>query len=130
MKHLGLCYLATPYTNYPDGHEQAFIDASKLVARMIIAGFSVFSPIVHTHSVAVHGNLNKTDHNFWLGVDDDFMIVSKTLLIAQMKSWEESDGIERELKRFKELEKKYYYLDPETLSLGAAPSPLARAENE
>lgn len=130
MKHLGLCYLATPYTKYRPNIEAAFIDAARLVARMIANGFKVYSPIVHTHPIAIHGGLSPLDHSIWLPYDEAMMDAAYVLVVAQMEGWDESFGIAHEIKYFIDRRKSVYYLDPETLSLGPTPSPLARTENE
>lgn len=49
----GLVYLATPYSKYPRGIEAAFVDASRLAACLVRLGISVYSPIAHTHPIAI-----------------------------------------------------------------------------
>ena len=44
-----LAYLATPYSKYPAGLQQAFVDAAKLAALLLRSGMNVYSPIAHTH---------------------------------------------------------------------------------
>src|ERR1700686_5471517 len=48
-----LCYLATPYTQYRDGIEAAFVQAASLAGRLLQARSFVYSPIAHTHPIAM-----------------------------------------------------------------------------
>lgn len=114
-EHGMIYYLATPYTKYPQGIEQAFIDASKLAARLIQSGLSVYSPIAHTHPIAIHGGIDPLDHKIWLPFDNAMMKAATFLLVAHMPGWEESYGIGEEIKFFKAMGKPIYDLDPETL---------------
>src|SRR3990167_1959103 len=58
-------YLATPYTRYPAGIRAAFADAAKLAARLLVTGLKVYSPITHTHPLAIYGHLDPLDHAIW-----------------------------------------------------------------
>jgi hypothetical protein len=115
LSSLGLIYLATPYSKYPTGIEMAFRDASKIAARMMMAGAKVYSPIVHTHPMAIYGNVDPLDHSIWLPFDEAIMSVSDTLVIAMMPLWEGSFGIAHEAKIFRAAGKPVFYLNPETL---------------
>lgn len=110
-----LAYLATPYTKYRAGPEQAFIDAAKLAGRLLIAGVNVYSPITHTHPIAVHGNLDPLDHAIWLPFDEAMMIAADVLIVARMDGWSESRGIAHEIQFFEESHKPIFDLDPATL---------------
>src|SRR5436309_1862842 len=60
-----LYYLATPYSKYPRGLTAAFEDAANLAARLLQVGFRVYSPIAHTHPLAVYGKIDPLDHAIW-----------------------------------------------------------------
>lgn len=96
-----LAYLATPYKKYPRGMEAAFIDAARVTARLLVAGVNVYSPITHSHSLAVYGGLVGGDHAFWLPYDDLMMARCDTLIVAHMEGWRESKGIAHEIEFFK-----------------------------
>ena len=125
MKKHGLCYLATPYTAYERGHEAAFIEAAQIAARLAKVGMSVYCPISMTHPMTVFGNL-KGDHDYWMEFNQLMLEACHTLIVAQMDGWEFSRGVECEIEYFTDTFKPVLYLDTETLSLGANPSPLAR----
>lgn len=117
LKSYSLIYLATPYTKYPGGLIQAFRAASFIAARLLVRGLKVYSPIAHTHPIAIYGNINPLDHTIWLPFDMTMMNVSDALLIAKMESWEYSYGISEEMKIFAKAQKPIFYLTPETLEI-------------
>lgn len=124
IQHLRACwlvYLATPYSKYKPGIAVAFEHASALAARLVVRGIKVYSPIAHTHPIAIHGGLNPLDHSLWLSFDESLMAVCDALLVGKMKGWEESKGIAHEIKFFRERLKPVVYLDPETLAVSDAP---------
>lgn len=95
-----LAYLATPYSRYPAGPVSAFIDAATLAARLLRAGVNAYSPIAHTHPLAVYGNLDQFDHSIWLPFDELMMSRCDTLIVAHMEGWQESKGIAHEVAFF------------------------------
>jgi hypothetical protein len=105
-------YLATPYSKYPGGIEAAFIVACKQTALLIGAGVRVYSPIAHTHSVAIHGGLNPHSHSIWLPADKPFMDAACGLIVCKMSSWAESVGIAHEIDVFKKAGKPVVYMTP------------------
>lgn len=116
-----LVYLATPYTRYPAGPEAAFRDACRLAAKLLTAGVKVYSPIAHTHPIAVHGNLDPLDHGIWLPFDEAMMAASATLLVAQLEGWRESFGVTFEINFFKTWLKPVFYLDKDLMHVGETP---------
>lgn len=112
-----LAYLATPYSKWKLGLEAAFIEASKLVARLLLAGVKTYSPIVHMHPVGFYGGLDLYDHNIWLPLDETMMEVANVLIVAHMDGWNESKGIAHEVAFFERAEKPIFDLNPETLAM-------------
>jgi nucleoside 2-deoxyribosyltransferase len=115
MIEYDLVYLATPYTKYPGGIERAFVDACALTARLLQTGVRVYSPIAHTHPIALHGNLDPLDLSIWLPFDAAIMAKSDALVVAMMTGWRESTGVAHEIEVFSACGKPIYDLDPETL---------------
>ena len=110
LKQYGLVYLASPYTRFPRGPEVAFREICAIAADLIRLCVKVYSPIVHTHPIAVHGHLPTMDHEFWIAFDRAMIAKSDALLIAQMESWDQSFGIAEERKAF--TGRPIYFLDP------------------
>jgi len=111
LRHGGLWYLATPYSKYPAGIEVAFQHAAKATADLLRAGVSVYSPIAHTHPVAVYGEVDPFDHDIWLPFDEAMMERANGIIVLKMETWDESRGIAHEIEVFKRAGKPVVYLD-------------------
>ncbi len=108
-------YLATPYTNYPEGLDRAADFAAEQAALLLKAGHDVFSPVVHSHWVATaapEGTFDLTDGDFWLERDAPFMRASRGLIFLKAPSWEKSSGMLRELVWFVEQGKPVVFMEP------------------
>jgi hypothetical protein len=112
LRPFGLVYLATPYTKYKWGLDAAAVDAAKITGRLIQLGVNTFSPIVHSHWVAMAAGIDPIDHEFWLNADEAFMHKSDALLVCRMSGWQESYGVNEEIKYFDKANKPIFYLDP------------------
>lgn len=106
-----LVYLATPYTKYPAGIGVAFKHAAIVAARLMQAGVKVYSPIAHTHPLAVHGGLDPLDHTIWLPYDRAMMDAAAALAVALMDGWRESYGVQHEIAVFTTLAKPVHYVE-------------------
>jgi hypothetical protein len=105
-------YLATPYSKYPAGIVQAHADACAQAALLVKAGIPVYSPIAHTHPIAIEGRLDPYDHELWLEADRTFMEAAKGLIVCEMEGWQESYGIECEIKYFAQAGKPRFQMVP------------------
>lgn len=114
MSH-GLFYLATPYTKFPRGIHVAYQEASKLAAELMSHGIDVYSPITHTHSMAMHGKISPLNHAVWLQFDEKMMARCDALLVAKLDSWERSYGIAQEIGAFAKARKPVFYLEPTSM---------------
>lgn len=120
LKRYDLVYVGTPYSRYPGGIEPAFVDAAKLTARLMSEGLKVYSPIAHTHPLAIYGGLDPFDHSIWLPFDAAMMEKSDAMIVAMMAGWESSFGIRHEIQVFVEAGKPVYFLDPAELGVEVA----------
>lgn len=117
LRDYSLCYLATPYSKFPHGVEVAFREAAVLTAALVKGGIKVYSPIVHSHPLHVHGGIDELDHVFWLTFDEAFMRVSEALIVAEMDGWRDSEGVTYEIGWFLKRKKPILFLDPKTLHI-------------
>lgn len=122
-----LVYLASPHALYPDGKDCAFKDVCALAAQLISQGIQVFSPIAHSHPIAHYGDL-KLDHAAWLRFDEPFMNVCAALLVAQMRGWRQSRGMDHEIQFFKAAGKPVFYLETMMMTVATEPHGF-RADN-
>ena len=114
---LPLTYLASPYTKYRAGPERAYRDACGLAARLLVRGVKLYSPIAHTHGIAIHGGLDPLDHSIWLPFDQAIMNVCDACIVAMMDGWHESRGVAHEIGFFSGSGRPVFYLDPGSLAI-------------
>lgn len=105
-------YLATGYTKNPKGIEGAYRDACKWAGQFIQAGIPVFSPIAHSHGIAVHGGLDPLDHRIWLPADKPMIEGAAGLIVVMSDDWKESIGIAYEIAEFHKAGKPVRYWVP------------------
>ena len=91
-------YLASPYSdNDSKIQEQRFKAVCKIAGNLIKERYFVFCPIAHSHSIYIHSNLpNKS--NFWKRFNESWIDWCDEFWIANMPLWNDSKGIEREIK--------------------------------
>lgn len=118
-------YLGTVYSKHKGGIEQAFIEASQQAAILTRAGVPIFSPIAHTHPIAIHGNIDPLDHKIWLEADRTLMEAARGMIVCQMDGWRESYGIDHEIKAFERMGKPIIYMTPGTVPDGLFPRGIA-----
>ena len=112
-----LAYLATPYSKYPKRTEAACEDAAARAAQLMVAGIDCYSPIAHTHPLAIHGKLDPLDHAIWLPFDETMMAKADVLIVARMEGWEFSRGMAHEIEVFTRAGKAIWDLWPETMDM-------------
>lgn len=92
-----LVYLATPY-NHPDAEvrERRFREVNRVAGDMIRRGEHVFSPISHTHPIALDGDLPK-GWEFWRTYDRAMLRACGKLAVLMQDGWQESVGVQAEI---------------------------------
>ena len=112
-----MVYLASPYSKYPTGQENAFVEIAAIAGKLLLHGVRFYSPICHTHPIARYGNIDPLDHKIWLPFDEAIMGVCDALVVAKMPTWGKSYGIGHEMGVFQKAGKPVYFLDPEKMEL-------------
>ena len=105
-------YLATPYSKFKDGIESANRIACEQTALLIRAGVPTFSPIAHTHPIAIHGGIDPFAHEIWLPADAPLMHAAAGLIVCMMDGWRDSYGIGVEIDTFAKAGKPIVYMEP------------------
>lgn len=91
-------YLLCPYSHPdPTVREYRFKKANEAAAKLMSEGHIVFSPISHSHPIAVTGKIDALDCGFWLDQDLEFMRFSKLCVVLELPGWGKSKGIKKEL---------------------------------
>lgn len=90
-------YLACPYSHEdPQVREQRFNEANICAGKLMDAGFIVYSPISHSHPIAVAHDLPK-GWSFWGRIDETFVHFCTAVFILKLPGWEESTGVKAEM---------------------------------
>jgi len=113
----GFWYLGSPYSKYPDGIEEAARRISEIAGALIRLGIPVYSPIAHTHPIAIASGMDPLDHEIWLPADEPLARAAHGLLLAQMRSWDTSYGLSEEQKIFRDDGKPVVFIDPRDLDI-------------
>jgi Domain of unknown function (DUF1937) len=108
-------YLATPYSKYPHGIKAAFNLAVEARGLLLRAGVPCFSPIIHSHPVAIRCGIDPHDHSIWLPSEAPIMAAACGLIMLRAESWESSYGMEQERLIFKGSQRPVVYMDPGTV---------------
>ena len=104
-------YLACPYSHPdPEIREQRFRAVNKCAARLLREGHIVFSPISHSHPIAVQCDL-PGDHAFWKKWNGAFIDWCDVLYVAALDGWLESEGVWWEMRRAKRQGKEVVVMD-------------------
>ena len=102
-------YLAVPYTGTPKQQQSRFEDVNKVAAMLMREGYLVFSPISHTHPIAMAGDLPK-GWEFWKAYDLTFIEWCDEVHVLMLDGWYSSRGVTAERKLARELGKPIQYI--------------------
>jgi hypothetical protein len=97
-----LVYIATPYSRYPHGMQQAFENACDAAAALMEQGVAVFCPIAMSHAIETEQVKLKApgwpkDGEFWLNIDKAILKHCTDLFVVQMEGWDNSIGVAEEI---------------------------------
>ena len=110
-----MIYLAVPYSHdNPKVREVRFEAANRAAAILIQKGHHVFSPISHTHPIALCGDLPK-GWEYWEEYDRIMLGACDTLAILRLDGWRESTGVQAEIKIASETKMVIFYVDDEPI---------------
>lgn len=91
-----LTYLASPYTHvHPHLREMRFQSVCKVAGELMLRGYKIYSPIAHTHPIAVYGSL-PIHWDFWKQYDMAILDCCKEMFILTLDGWLASKGIRNE----------------------------------
>lgn len=106
-----LFYLASPYSD-PSLHIriERFDAICFAAGKLMNAGIHVWSPIAHSHPIAMAVNLPK-DFEFWRSHNFETLRRCDGILICMMPGWEKSIGVAGEIDEAKRLGIRIHYID-------------------
>lgn len=108
-----LIYLAVPYS-HPDSEVRKirFQKVNVVAAKLMKAGHHIYSPISHTHPIALAGDL-PTGWEYWSAYDRALLNVCKKIIVLKLEGWETSKGVTAELNIAKELGLEIEFIEDE-----------------
>ena len=107
-----MIYLASPYSHDdPKVREARFQAVCRVAGRLMREGVHVFSPIAHTHPIALAGDLPK-GWDFWAEFDRQMVQACEELWILRLPGWEMSTGVQAEIKLAKDFHMHAFGVDP------------------
>jgi uncharacterized protein DUF1937 len=97
---MSFTYLASPYSHpTPLVRQERFNKVTRVAAKMMLHGEVVFSPIAHSHPIALAmGSADApTDHRFWMEQDIPVLRHASKLVVLMLDGWRESKGVGQEI---------------------------------
>jgi nucleoside 2-deoxyribosyltransferase len=92
-----LVYLASPYSHDdPQVMEGRFTAVCQVAAQIMAEGIHVYSPIAHTHPIAMVGDLPK-HWEYWAEYDRVMIAACDQLWVAMIDGWKDSRGVAAEI---------------------------------
>src|ERR1019366_7478803 len=117
-EHLG--YLASPYTNFHTGLDDAAFRAAEIAGLLFKHDVYVYSPVVHCHSISYCADIDPLDAERWLKHCKRMAERCDILIIADMPGWNSSKGVAKEARWFGDAGKSVFLFKPETMAIGRA----------
>jgi hypothetical protein len=105
-------YLGSPYSRFPGGITAAFDAVCFEAGRLIAAGVPVYSPIAHTHPIALAAKMDPHSRAIWMPVDRPMMDGARGLIVLMLAGWNFSEGLRQEQQVFRAANKPIRYLLP------------------
>jgi hypothetical protein len=108
-----MIYLACPYSHpNKDVREYRFRHANRAAAKLMREGHIVYSPISHTHPIAVEGDL-PLDWAYWQSVDEFYIRLCEKVIVLMLTGWESSKGVQAEIEIARALDKPVEFMEAE-----------------
>jgi hypothetical protein len=108
-----MIYLACPYS-HPDNTVRGyrFKMANRAAAKLMREGHIVYSPISHTHPIAVAGDL-PLDWAYWQSVDEFYIRLCERVIVLTLTGWKSSKGVQAEIDIARALDKPVEFMEAE-----------------
>src|SRR4051812_21185618 len=92
-------YLGSPYTKYTYGRQAAYTLVCREAGRLTKSNIPVYSPIAHFHGIDLYGD-NSLSYEVLLAAQQPFIDIACGLIVLKMNGWEDSFGLDFEIKQF------------------------------
>jgi hypothetical protein len=105
-------FIATPYSKHPEGLDAAFEAAIQARGLLLKHHIPCYSPIVHSHPVAMACRLDPRDLSIWLPAEKPIRAGACGVIMLREVSWDTSEGMKIEWDEFREAGKPVVWMDP------------------
>lgn len=93
----GLIYLATPYSHAEaEIRNHRFLEVNRVAASLMREGLHIYSPISHTHPIAMAGEMPK-EWEFWQEYCLTMLQSCSKMVVLMQDGWRESVGVQAEI---------------------------------
>jgi nucleoside 2-deoxyribosyltransferase len=120
-------YLASPYS-HPSARVRLFRYRAvcRAAAALMDRGLLVFSPIAHSHGIALAGAGG--DFKTWEKFDKEIIQQCSMVMVLKLEGWRESVGVREEVGFARKIGKPVCFLDPGRIAVqpGQRPVPSKR----
>lgn len=94
---MSFIYIASPYSHEdPAVREERFAAVSAFTAELVREGTVAYSPIAHSHPLAVKYGL-RGDFRFWMHQNYGMLCKASRMLVLCLDGWNDSDGVQAEI---------------------------------
>ena len=95
----GYVYIASPYSHGDASvREERYDQVCKKAAHLMMQGYTVFSPIAHSHPIARFLPDSLLLHTeFWMNQDLPILMEAEKLIVLLLPWWQKSKGLKREI---------------------------------
>jgi len=108
-----MIYLASPYSDPdPAVRQQRFEAACRAAAALLAKGQPVFSPIAHSHPIALHGGLDPLDHHIYMPTDQAVLCMCSEVVVLMLPGWDKSQGLLAEIRAAVRRRMPVAYMEP------------------
>lgn len=108
-----MIYLASPYSHPdPEVRRDRFLAVCSAAARLIYNGHRVFSPVAHSHPIAMTGHVDAMAHKLWLDWSLDMLGRCDVLWVLKIPGWDQSKGVCMEIEAAMKAGKQVEYVAP------------------
>jgi len=104
-----LIYLSSPYSGDEDDR---YMLACEAAGKLMLAGYTVFSPIAHNHTIA-RVSCVPMDYAYWKRYSHIMLSHCALMAVLTLPNWEDSVGVSGEIDDARSVGLPIAYLDPD-----------------
>jgi hypothetical protein len=111
-------YLALPYTHRDyEIRNRRFEEVNRLAARVMMEGYTIFSPISQSHPISTYLPDCTETWDFWQKQDLPWLERCDEVWVLMLDKWNESVGVRGEIKHAKACGIPIFHIRPEDWNL-------------